>query len=323
MGEFAQAMLESDEGFAERVRSFEDAFGKADPDTLAVMAQASYFCWFEVEYERDYVEVCRAIGSGKPTSLFLCRQVTPGRWAEMNSYVVGVQRWLGSDALLPEAVDVDKISQIMQWLGERSPPKEALAELFLCHLTTDLLRLGLAKLSGVDDPDEGAYVDFTRWYHGTDGTPLAPESREELINDLKRRVRQEMARAPNDAEELVTSILRVSQPACQHRFSRYQDIKITSIGALEWRGNVPPDTEVPRLAAAQWFERASLEGWLQGLPPRTDLAEKLYDALGTPTERKKSLVRDCLCGPPHGAWHWLQRNAEEEGLTASALFKTS
>jgi len=41
MGEFAQAMLESDEGFAERVRSFEDAFGKADPDTLAVMAQAS------------------------------------------------------------------------------------------------------------------------------------------------------------------------------------------------------------------------------------------------------------------------------------------
>jgi hypothetical protein len=321
MTEFARATLKSDECFAERVRRFEDAFGKVDVDTLAVMAQASYFCWFEVEYERDYVEVCRAIGSGKPTSLFLCRQVTPKRWAELNSYVVGVQRWLGSDAPLPEAVDLGKIAQIRQWLGERSPQKEALAELFLCHLGVDLLRLSLAKLSGADDPDENAYVDFTRWYHGTDGTPFTLEGGEALISQLKRRVRQEMASVPDDAEELMAGILRESQPACQHRFARYQDIKIASIGALRWRGNVPPDTEVPKQAAAQWFEQASLEGWLKGLPPRRDLARKLYDALGAPTECKGAIVRDCLCGPPHGAWHWLQRNAEEGGLTAAALFK--
>jgi hypothetical protein len=323
MRAFARAMLKSDEGFAERIRRFEDAFGKVDADTLAVMAQASYFCWFEVEYERDYVEVCRAIGSGKPTSLFLCRQVTPKRWAEMNSYIVGVQRWLGSDAPLPEAVDLSKIAQIIQWLGESNPQKEALAELFLCHLVPDLLRLSLAKLSGADDPDETAYVDFTRWYHGTDGTPVTLEGGQAVINELKRRVRQEMACSPDDAEELVAGILRKSQPACQHRFSRYQDIKIASIGALKWRGNVPPDTEVPRLAAAKWFEQASLEGWLQGVHPETDLAEKLYNALGTPTERKQAMVRDCLCGPPRGAWHWLQSNAEGEGLSAAALFKAS
>lgn len=318
--EFARAMLESDGGFAERVRRFEDVFGSTDTDSLAVTAQASYFCWFQVEYERDYVEVCRAIGSGKPTSLYLCRQVTPERWAQMNSYVVGVQRWLGSTVPTPHAADLHKIAQIRQWLGKPSPQKTALAQLFLCRLVGDLLRLSLAKLSGRDDPDEEVYSDFTAWYHGADGTPFAPGREQVLTNELVECVRREKDSTPDNAEKLIANILRVSQPACQHRFSRYLDIKISSIGALQWRGNVPLDTEVPRLAAAQWFEEASLRGWLESLPPETGLAERLYDALGNPTQRKKALVRDCLCGPPHGAWHWLKKNAAEKGLTAAVRF---
>jgi hypothetical protein len=313
-------MLTSDAGFAERVRRFEDVFGGTDADSLAVMAQASYFCWFEVEYERDYLEVCRAIGSGKPTSLYLCRQVTPERWARMNSYVIGVQHWLGSTMPTPHTADLGKIAQIIQWLGQPSPRKKALAQLFLCHLIGDLLRLSLAKLSGSDDPGEEVYSDFTAWYHGADGTPFSPEGEEELTDELVERVRQEKDGTPGNTEELIANILRVSQPACQHRFSRYQDIKISSIGALEWRGDVPPDTEVPRLAAAQWFEQASLRGWLESLPPETDLSERLYRALGSPTQRKKALARDCLCGPPHGAWRWLETNAATKGLTAAVRF---
>jgi hypothetical protein len=121
-------------------------------------------------------------------------------------------------------------------------------------------------------------------------------------------------------EELISNLLKISQPACQHRFSRYQDVKITSIGAHKWRGAVPPDDEAPKRQAAGWFERASLDGWLAGLPPETSLSRTLYDALGTRTERKRAIVRDFFCGPPVGAWDWLELNAQRCGLTASARF---
>ena len=134
MSEFAQAMYKSDKGFAERVRGFERVFGKVDTDTLAVMAQASYFCWFEVEYEQDYTDVCRAIGMGRPTSLHLCRQLTPQRWTEVNTYIVGVQRWLGVERPLPGQPPVTVLKRIDEWLGDHNSPKEALAELFVCHL---------------------------------------------------------------------------------------------------------------------------------------------------------------------------------------------
>lgn len=319
--EFARAMIETDPSFAKRVTHFEESFGTVDEDSLAVLAQASYFCWFEVEYERDYFEVCRAIGSGSPTSLFLCRQVTPRRWASMNSYVVGVQRWLGFEHSLGDKVDPSRIDRIVQWLGERIPPKEALAELYVCHLITDLLELSLAKLSASNDPDEDEYADFTQWYRGIDGAPFTVEKRETLVGILKQRVYQEISDTHSTAQELVVNILKESQPACQHRFSRYQDIKLTSIGALKWRGNVPPDVEVPRNAAAEWFEAVSLENWLAGLPPQTYLSRKLWDALGSPTERKKAIVRDFFrVLPTSGFFYWLDSKAKREDSTASAKF---
>jgi hypothetical protein len=113
--EFAQALLEADSKFAERVQYFQTRFGIVDLDTLAVLAQATYFCWFEHEYERDYIEVCRAIGTGRPTSLFLCRQVTPARWVQMNTYVIAVQHWLGFNLHLTKEINIRKIEQIARW----------------------------------------------------------------------------------------------------------------------------------------------------------------------------------------------------------------
>ena len=321
MREFAQAMYRTDRGFARRVRAFEHVFGEVETDTLAVMAQASYFCWFEVEYEQDYTDVCRAIGMGRPTSLHLCRQITPQRWTEMNTYVVGVQRWLGLEHPLRCQLDGARLERIDRWLGDHSSPKEALAEMFVCQLAVGLLHSSLAKLSGHCDPDKRVYVDFTPWYSRHDGTEYSSESYPSLIEHLRQNVRREMESPSEDTEELIAGILKVSQPACQHRFSRYQDIKITSIGALKWRGNIPPDVDVPKYEARDWFEKkADLKGWLNGVPPTTDLLARLYDALGTPTERKKAIVRDFFCGPPEGSWDWLVNRAERDGITVSALF---
>ena len=325
MTEFAQAMLDRSPGFADRVRKFEREFGPVDGDTLAVLAQASHFCWYEVEYTQDYLDVCRAIGTGKPTSLYLCRQVTPKRWVEINSYVAGVQRWLGVTEPLPREANKRKIQQVGSWLGQRTPQKEALAELYVCHLIVDhLQRLSLAKLSGSDDPETDRYVDFTPWYRSIGGTRFTVEDRDHLIDRLTKRVREVMSDTPGESEELVTNILKISQPPCQHRFSRYQDIKVSSVGALKWRGVVPPDSEVPKHAAQDWFEKASLEGWLADNPPETKPAQELFAALGTPTERKKAIVRDFFYGPHESVlWDWLEKNAHDRGITAAALFSAS
>jgi hypothetical protein len=57
------------------------------------------------------------------------------------------------------------------------------------------------------------------------------------------------------------------------------------------------------------------------VPASTDLLGKLYDALGTPTERKKAIVRDFFCGPPEsGFFDWLDNRAKRDGTTVAALF---
>jgi hypothetical protein len=77
---------------------------------------------------------------------------------------------------------------------------------------------------------------------------------EAFVAERKQRVHHETKSAVTDTEELIAGLLQESQPPCMHRFSRYQDIKLASIGALRWRGNLPPDDEAPKDAAATWFD---------------------------------------------------------------------
>jgi hypothetical protein len=196
MSEFAQAMRKTSESFAKRVGEFED--------TLAVIAQATYFCWFEVEYERDYLDVCRAIGFGRPTSLNLCGQVSPRRWTEMNTYIVGVQRWLGVERPLFCELSSAKLKQIYEWLGDRIPAKEAVAELFVTNLATDLTALSLARPSRCDDPGGDRFSDFTPWYPGGEGVAGSGESPSAVVTHLKRRIRQDINSAGEDTQELMT-----------------------------------------------------------------------------------------------------------------------
>lgn len=319
--DLAKAMLRTDLGFRERVERYQSQFGPADQETLAVMAQASYFCWFHAEYEGDYVRVCRAIGAGAPTSLYLCRQVPPRRWTEMNGYVVGVQRWLGIDEPVPSDLPAGLTDDIARWLGQSTPVKRVLAALYVTHLIADLLRVSLSRLGQPDAAVQPIYADYATWYVTPDGRPLSSATLAERKRDLAHQVRSHPALPQSVAGELVSGLLGASQPACHHRFSRYQDIRISSIGALRWRGSVPPDDRAPRGAAAQWFEQASLEGWLEDIPPTTPLKKQLYAALGAASPRKRALVLGFFCGPPDGGFFaWLQERAEHDGSTVAASF---
>ncbi len=287
MLDFARAMREADPGFAARVQQFEARFGRADADTLAVLAQASYFCWFTWDYEQGFLRVCEAIGAGKPTSLRLCAQVSPARWSRLHAYVIGVQRWLGHARLLPPDIDAAKVARIADWLGPHEPAKKRLAEVFLHRLTRELSGVSPSLLIGSDCPQEAAYDDFAAWYP-------APASFDYLV----RRARHALGSSPR-TDELLAGLLKETQPPCMHRYTRYLDIRLASIGAVSWRGWVPPDDEEPKHTAAAFLDAAAAEvrGWLEGLPPTSPNGERIHRALGTPTDRSCHIARACFLPP--------------------------
>ena len=334
--EFAEAMLEFDSNFADRVGHFEENFGATDADMLAVLAQATYFCWYIHDYESNLILICRAISAGKPTAFHLCFQVGPERWAAVNSYVIGIQRWLGVDLPLPSQIDSEKIEQIAQWLGGPNMAKETLAKLYLAHTKGDLLmnhlmNTGLAKMGKNTAPKNmEEYTDLTSWWPGFVWDTA--EDKASFIEKCKQLVYREMAGAEKDAKELISGILKYSQPPCMYRFTRYQDIKISSIGALKWRGNIPADN-VPNVEWQTFHDGAiaALHAWLDGVSPDGKLALKIYEALGTPTDRSKTIVRNFLI--EEGRWNeggfgpglinceWLVWEHRRRGITADLTFR--
>jgi len=322
IGEFSRAMLESDDGFANRVSRFEDHFGPADADTLSVLVQAAYFCWGNNEYRNGIVKVCQAIGMGKPTSFFYHAQITADRWDILNTYVMGVQRWLGVDLPVTGRIDGRKIQQIGHWLGEHSPMKNALVELFLHNLIARLLDVSFAKLGGDVLPDDVCYADFTNWYTSSDGIAYNNSSKDDFIEKCRQRIRHKMGSVSPDGEELLIGILQDSPPPCIHRFTRYLDIQITSIGVLKWRGNLPPDS-VPKDKWMVFLDEVhnALTAWINGALPRGELAFRLHKALGKHTQRNRAIVRDFLLSDDRGAASdWLVRKSLEEGTTAGHVF---
>jgi hypothetical protein len=290
MADFARAMREADPGFAARVRGYEARFGRADPDTLAVLAQASYYCWFTCDYAPDFLHVCEAIGAGVPTSLRLCGQVSPRRWVQLNTYLIGVQRWLGDARPVPPGADGNRVNRIAEWLGPREPGKECLVALFLHRLARELRGVGLSVLAGPGHQEDADYEDFAAWY---------PESAgDDAADDLARRARRALD-ASARTDDLLAGLTKPTQPPCMHRYTRYLDIRLASIGALAWRGRVPPDNEEPKHRAAAWLDYAAAQvrSWLEGLPPAGATGEAIHRALGAPTDRPQYIARACLLPP--------------------------
>ena len=346
------------ESFVARVRQFAEAFGEVDTGTRAVMAQASLLCWFESEYEQNFLEVCRAIGQEKPTTQYHCRQLTPTRWVTINTYVVGVRRWLGCSRPLPGTVDGPRTEQIGQWLGERSEAKDALCNLFLIKLIDELWNYAsLTRLGNQASTDTAAYDDFTEWYYQNDGTVYATDR--SAVNDaaharfsewyqdrdltsrvsqrstdtdadtaMRLKIRDINVRVISDlglatAEMLLRGILTESQPPCHHRFTRYLDIQITSIGCLKWRGNLPLSDLEDKQRSVQWLTQASsaARSWLAGHAPQDPLTVTIHDALGEPSPRKNALVADFLLADREAMFDWLTWYSRDHDYTPIRFFE--
>lgn len=341
--EFAQAMLGAHDAFAERVGHFGHRFGSVSPDTLALLAQAAYFCWFEAEYEADLLSLCLAIGQMKPSSVLICQQISVQRWHQLNSYVGGVQRWLGRDLSASPEADPAVISKVKDWLGAPNPAKRALAQLFLCSLIDHLvLRSSLTVLG--DRVTAGTSLGgrpsllsdvavYRHWYARCDGRHYTlghdhddggQAGDDPFVQDLKDRAHCEMDDMAV-AQGLIDGILRPSQPPCHHRFQRYLEIQIASIGALKWRGKLPADDSSKERWQHFWGEaEPALDAWAGGVPagdlPQSRVAARIYQALGEPSEEKRTIIREFLRQPPPGGpYGWLRRRLRRDGRNVACL----
>ncbi len=339
--QFSRALLTSDSDFAGRVESFESLYGPTSEDMLAVLAQAICLCPYNHQFTQNLRALCRAIETGRPTEFYYHFQITEERWLEMHSFVIGVQRWLGSDLSVPDGVDIEKVQQIAEWLGERSSAKEALCELFLIRLVDFLFNyISFAHLAS-QGSTAAEFPCFRDWYVRSDGRPLAlqhgltPDGGQDSfyfqnettmagdVEELKERVRNAMPSATQDTEELIEKVFKGSQPPCMQRFSRYLDIRLTSIGALKWRGSVPADrSKKAEMVRCKKEATDALSGWASDAPPCNQLAEQLYAILGEATEQRKSVARNfCrLLSPPKDpdiGWDWLSATTQTMGTTVA------
>lgn len=355
---FAAAMLRDSPDFAAAVRAFEshgNAGGEAD---RALLAQAAFNCWFHSEYQANLLATCRAIGSGSPGHLYLCGHVTPARWRALHAYVVGAQRWLGQDHPVPGLMDAARVEQVAAWLGPPTPARQALTRLFLCQLVDHLVhRTSTCVLTDGACPDSGEFADFSAWYGRPDGGEYGLEeaagSTGEVDCDAPERVSSArdalqptespgpgagsgyaaacargalraletelpVSDAAATAKELVSGMTQASQPPCMHRFERYQDIKLVSIGQLRWRDGVPADDTRHQWQAFWAAAEAGLRGWLDGVPPADHVAAGLHDALGRPNPASRAIVSDFLLQPPPdtGCFDWLLEDAHGRGAEA-------
>ena len=114
-------------------------------------------------------------------------------------------------------------------------------------------------------------------------------------------------------------------PLCMHRSARRLDIQLTSIGALERRGNLPPDPD-PKENWARFCEQvdAALASWGKGEEPDSDTGHAMHEALGEPTEVKRTIVRDFLYrGAPGRMWGWFEKKRREYGHSVGAIAAAS
>ncbi len=309
ISEFADAMRESDAIFAERVAAFAERFGCVSHDMLGVLAQSAYICWFECEFEEDLVATCRAIGSCRPTSLYICGQISPQRWLFLNEYVLGIQTWLGMDAALEVETNNAHIQQIVSWLGQMNEERKALATLFLSHLIQLLSKgVSLSRIGSSGVVPERTYTDFSKWY----SCPSVPEAVE--------RTRKILG---TGKDELISGMNLPDEPACQYRWPRYLDIKVCSIGAMRWRGNLPEDS-APKQPKQRFWSKvdAAFRTWQAKNEPKGTIASIIHEALGEYSEIKSAVLGQFLNEPPPGTdfCSWTIEKSRTAGLTPAARF---
>lgn len=224
--------------------------------------------------EASILALCEGIGKKRPATLPIghLASVDDERWHKLWAYYLAVRAWLPAavrtnyETLLND-VDADGSvrERVRDMLGERDPLKELYVERFARSLEF--------WLSGYADPESAQ-----------------AKAHQAAVGALEAEISQ------LDAESWILKALAGDGDGrlnpCNHKAFRRYDIILSSIGAGEWRAEIP-------LRGTDGLERADvvetylapIEGWLKSEPtPRNDPAAKVHESLGTRDDVKTFLA---------------------------------
>lgn len=244
------------------------------------------FCNWRLE--ESLQALCRGIGANEPAPFPIGHlvSVTDERWRHIWAYYLAVRDWQphrvasGFSALLA-CVDADGTIRrhVTELLGEQTPLKVLYIERF--RLTLDYWLNG--------------------WYDMQDGGVIGLRGAIRAIDDEIRKLDPE---AETMLTPMVLGDINGNLFPCIHKLFRRYDIILASIGGGRWRAGMPEGggSRVERVEANERY-LTPIAAWLDGTPPKDELAVALHQYLGTRTPTKcflaallVSLLRSQLTG---------------------------
>ena len=306
--------ISGEDWWVERLQELEKCIGGSPEDFTVDLALMATFncCRFHADFPGNLLRACEAIGRGEACAGRSCCHVSPERWTRANEYVAAIQGWLkGVDpqTLVDEGdYDDENVASVYSMMGGKlTPSRETLFRRYLFVLVNRLkwaTRFHLLGDASTGDPDL-TFRSFDYEYLSHRGAPYSDLTADNPeIVELDRAIRD----LP-DGEQWIQRLDEPEQPLCQQRYLRHQDIKISSIGCGEWRGNTPGN-ERPGSYYKGLFEAydSALLAWLDGRAPRDEASQRVSSRLGDVTPEKRELVRLFLLKPSYSAtaYYWLK-----------------
>ncbi|MBN2107134.1 MAG: hypothetical protein JW832_06870 [Deltaproteobacteria bacterium] len=270
------------------IHELESSLGTLSHEDVERRIAADFCCIWRYDYPGRVHEICSIIGGSSHTALRLHYQVSPGRRQELIDYAEALKGWVHDAA--PQDVDgygkggKHTIDKVYAFLGEKTPLKALLAERTYYGLSRRSLN---CSFWGINEKEPRTCL-----------APFAPQQLphewQERMAYLENEIHRQMGRA---ARDFLCDVGGSSEPACHFKFVRRIDILVSSIGCMQWRGNLPPkDGAVSGRRRITASYLAALEQYWRGTPADADdqdLAVRLSALLGSPTDCKRWLAA-CL-----------------------------
>ncbi|UCE26966.1 MAG: hypothetical protein JSW52_11565 [Candidatus Coatesbacteria bacterium] len=248
-----------------------DSINEAGKELIEQIAALELCNW---NLERSILALCEAIGKKKPATIPIghMASIDEERWRRVWAYYLALRMWLprpvrASYEVLLKELDADGETQrrVQDMLGERDPLKELYAERF-----ARCLEFWLSGYPNAESAQMKAHK-------------AAAEALETEIRKLDPEARILNALAGEGDGRL---------NPCHHKVFRRYDIILSSIGAGEWRAEMPL-RGTDGLERADTIEKylAPIEGWVTGkTKPGGEIGAKIYGLLGKTDDVKVFLA---------------------------------
>ena len=284
------------EGFSgdddlKEIHAMEDSLQTLSPEQVDLRVIADFCCIWRYDYPQRVHDICAIIGGDRKTALRLHYQVCTRRREEFISYATALKGWLTDrppdDAGFFNAGSGETVKKVYGFLGKKDPLKAMLAERTYIGFSNRVLNCTFWGTLH-DQPEVNLYPCHAQQL--PDGWPGR-------MSELEFAIQKELGRS---ARDFLCEVGGAAEPACHFKFMRRVDILVSSIGALKWRGNLPPKEAgiTGRRKLTRRYLDVLEQYWSGKSLTQTDveteeIRERLFSLLGPHDDLKKWLVA-CL-----------------------------